>query len=243
MGLHKRFKGLVDLEILKTNRKVNDVLLEVSRDAGVPIETVRNIYYDRVKDHKLATVEKLAEYYNLGINCMIGKCNHTKEERDLLQYFRLCGPNGKSLILLTAKFEGINARADREGENHEIPCLVPTHDIRHGIIYEQCGVEYVWTSVKEAYTGIIMPNNDLIPKYCKDDLILIENRFPSPGEYGVFYQGKRAYIRQYLENNGQYILKCLHGYAEDIILTRLDSIEYVGTCIGVMRDYKKRDGS
>jgi len=166
----------------------------------------------------------------------MGRCSHTKEERSLLNYYRLCGNHGKSLILLTAKYEATSAKSERESvDNHKIPCLVPSGNIHHGIVYDCCEVVDITTVIKEAYVGIKMINNDLIPVYCKGDIILIENRFPNPGEYGVFYLGNRAYIRKFVEENNQYRLKCLHHYGEDIILKRLDSIEYIGTCIDVVR--------
>ena len=81
-----------------------------------------------------------------------------------------------------------------------------------------------------------MTNNDLVPVYCKGDIILIENRFPNNREYGAFFKDGRAYIRQYIEEDGQYRLRCLHKQGEDIILKRMDQIEYIGTCIDVVRE-------
>ena len=80
-----------------------------------------------------------------------------------------------------------------------------------------------------------MISNDLVPAYCKDDVILIEDRFPRSGEYAAFFKDNRAYIRKYIEEDGKYRLKCLHKMGEDIVLKRMDQIEYIGTCIDVIR--------
>ena len=80
-----------------------------------------------------------------------------------------------------------------------------------------------------------MTNNDLVPAYCKGDIILVANRFPENKEYGVFYQDSKAYIRQYIEEDNLYRLKCLHDYGKDMTFKRMDEIEYIGTCCGVIR--------
>ena len=42
-------------------------------------------------------------------------------------------------------------------------------------------------------------NNDFAPLYCKDDVLLLENRFPSNGEIASFLISDRIYIRKYIE--------------------------------------------
>ena len=40
---------------------------------------------------------------------------------------------------------------------------------------------------------------------------------------------------QYIEEENQYRLKCLHNYAQDMLFKRMDEIDYIGTCCGVVR--------
>ena len=128
------------------------------------------------------------------------------------------------------------SKEEREAKDkHTIPCLIPHGNIYQGIVYDDCEVVDIFTAKEEAYVAIKMVNNDLVPVYCKGDVLLIANRFPANKEYGVFYQHGRAYIRQYIEEENQYRLKCLHNYAKDMIFKRMDEIEYVGTCCGVVR--------
>ena len=65
---------------------------------------------------------------------------------------------------------------------------------------------------------------------------MFENRFPSHGEKAAFYKGDRIYIRKFLEEGSQYRLKCLHNQDTDIILKRMDEVDYIGTCVDVVRD-------
>ena len=228
LGLSARLRDLMLLHKISKE--------ELAERCDLPIETVRNIYYGKTIDPKVSTVMKMAKVFNVSVNCLMGQCQHTTEERALLQYYRACGHHGKSLVLLTAKYEALAAKDERETtDKHKIPCLVPSTDIRQGIIYDECETVETHTTNTEAYVGIKMVNNDLVPAYCKGDIILIANRFPKNKEYGVFYRDGRAYIRQYIEEDNQYRLRCLHNYSNDIICKRMDEIEYIGTCCGVIR--------
>lgn len=220
-------------EILAVRGISKDELAEM---CDLPVETIRNIYYGKTPDPKASTVLKISKALNITVNCLMGECSHSSEERALLQYFRACGHHGKSVILLSAKFEALSAKEEREAPNkHTVPCLIPHGDIYQGIVYDTCEVVDIYTSREDAYVAIKMSNNDLVPVYCKGDILLISNRFPANKEYGVFYQNGRAYIRQYIEEENQYRLKCLHNHAKDMIFKRMDEIEYVGTCCGVVR--------
>ena len=203
---------------------------------GLPIETVRNIYYGKTPDPKISTMLKMSKALEVSVNCLMGQCTHSPEERALLRYYRACGNHGRSLIFLTAKYEALSAKDERElQEKHMSPCLIPHGDIRNGIVYDICEVVEIYTTVKEAFTAIRMTNNDLVPMYCKGDIILIANHFPANNECGVFYKDGRAFVRKYIEEENQYRLKCLHNAGEDMIFKRMDEIEYIGTCCGVVR--------
>lgn len=205
--------------------------------SGLPLETIRNIYYGKTQDPKISTVMLISEATGYNINCLMGKCAHTTQEKMLLKNYRSCGAHGKSIIDLIAKYEAGAAKSERESiDRHKVPCLVPHGDIHAGIIFDTCETIEVDTDKKEAYCAIMLTNNDLAPKFCKDDVILFENKFPKNGEYAAFFQGDRAYVRKFIEENGYYRLKCLHQQGEDIILKRMDEIQYIGICCGVIRN-------
>lgn len=204
--------------------------------SGISIDTLKNIYFGKTPDPKLSTIEKMANAFDMDINCMIGKCSHTPAERAILRNYRECGKHGKSIIELIARYEAGAIKNERNALiTHKIPCVIPHGDIRQGIIYDCCETVEIETSIPEAYLSIQMINNDLAPIYCKNDVILLEDRFPGNGEYASFLSNGRIYIRKFIEENGQYRLKCLHNQGTDIVLKRMDELDYVGTCIDVIR--------
>ena len=212
-------------------------LQQLAEISDLPLETVRNIYYGKTPDPKISTVMKLANSFNLTVNCLMGQCSHTPQERAILINYRNCGKHGKSIIELISRYEASAMRKEREKEGrHMIPCIVPEGTVSHGIIYDMCETVEIETDVKEAYIAIRMVSNDLAPTYCKGDILLFENRFPKHGERAAFYKGDRIYIRRYLEEENQYCLKCLHNCDVDIILKRMDEVDYIGTCVDVVRD-------
>lgn len=208
----------------------------LAEKSNLPTQTVRNVWYGKTPDPHASTVMQLADALGVGMNCLMGKCQHTPEEKSILRNYRACGPHGKAIIQLIARYEAGAVKSERDSlGRHRIPCMVPHGDIRKGIIYDTCETVEFETATKEAYIAMQMTNNDLAPKYCKDDIILFENRFPINGEYAAFFRGDRAYIRKFIEEDGHYRLKCLHQQGEDIVLKRMDEIQYIGTCCGVVR--------
>lgn len=225
------------------SKRLQEILFELgwtkeklAEESGLPLETIRNLWYGRTPDPKVSTMLALSEATGHSINCFLGKCPHTPQEKAILRNYRSCGSHGKSIIELVAKYEAGSVKSEREAYNkHLIPCLLPHGDIYKGIIYDTCETVEIETSTPEAYIAIKMTSNDLAPVYCKDDVILLENRFPNNEEYAAFFRGDRVYIRKFIEEDGHYRLKCLHNRDADIVLKRMDELQYVGTCCGVVR--------
>lgn len=212
----------------------NMSMADFAEMCDLPFETVKNIYYGRTEDPKVSTLLKMADALDTNVNCLMGRCPHSTEERKLIHNYRACGKHGKSIIELIAQYEA-SAKDRREGVTHEIPCIVPHGEIYNGIVYDMCETEYIMTTVEAAYTAIRMVINDLAPLYCKNDVLLFDKRFPMNGEIAAFYKDGLVYIRKYLEEDGHYRLKCLHGRGKDIIVRRMDEIAYIGTCIDIIR--------
>lgn len=214
----------------------NITVAQFAEMCDLPLDTVKGIYYGKSVDPKLSTAAKMAEALQLSINCLMGKCQHTAAERALLQNYRSCGKHGKSVIEIIARYEASAVKVERETKGkHKIPCVVPHGDIRKGIVLETCETIETETSVDSADIAIQITTNGLAPFYCKDDILLLENRFPTNGEMAVFYNTDKAYIRKFLEEQGVYRLKCLHRQGEDIILKRMNEVDYIGTVISVLR--------
>ena len=163
-------------EILAEKRISKDELAEM---CDLPVETIRNIYYGKTPDPKVSTVMKISKALSISVNCLMGECSHSAEERALLQYFRSCGHHGRSVILLSAKNEALTAKEERESKDkHAIPCLIPHGDMQQGIFYDNCEVADIYTAKEEAYVAIMVSNNDHIPTYCKGDILLIAKDDP-----------------------------------------------------------------
>lgn len=220
-------------EILNELGWTKETLAEKS---GLPFETIKNIYYGKTPDPKASTISAIAEATGHSIDCIMGKNPYTAKENEILKNYRSCGQHGKSIIELVCKYEAGSVKSEREAFNkHMIPCLLPHGDIHKGIIYDTCETIETETSTPEAYIAIRVTSNDLAPRFCKGDTLLFENRFPANEEYAAFFRGDRVFIRKFIEEGGHYRLQCLHQHDADIILKRMDELDYIGTCCGVVR--------
>ena len=79
-------------------------LQQLAEISDLPLETVRNIYYGKTPDPKISTVMKLANSFHLTVNCLMGQCSHTPQERAILINYRNCGKHGKSIIELPTSY-------------------------------------------------------------------------------------------------------------------------------------------
>ena len=209
---------------------------DIAESSKLPFESVRNIWYGKVANPRVETLLAIGKVFGVTINYLLGEPFITPEESALLGWYHRCGKHGKSVIELVAKLE-VSARNVRDAKGtHEIPCVVPRGNIRKGIVYDTNGTIYIPTNVDEAYTAIEMTTNDLAYHgFCKDDKMLFEKRFPEHGEIVAFMKGDKVFIREFREEQGRYVMKCLHNHGEDMIFKRMDEIILVGTCCGVIR--------
>lgn len=216
--------------------------------SGVPFETLRNIYYRKVKDPKVSTAFQLASALGVTVEYLLSDTNKEEEledaeeqesiEEEILENYRECGNHGRAIIRLVARFESKAARKERlnlHKMKHRIPCLIPVGKVGDGIDYNSCTVEDEYTMIKKVYLAIEITNNNFAPAYCKGDRILLENRFPELGERAVFTDGVKAYFRYFKMEGDKYCLKCLNGRGEDMLLHRMDEVDCLGTCISVIR--------
>ena len=212
-------------------------LRELADKSDVPMETLRNIIYNKVTDPKTSTMYAISKVFGVSINFLLGVPFISQEESALVSNYRKSGKHGKSVIELIAKYEATAARSERNAKGrHNVPCVVPKGNIRKGIVYDTNETVEISTVIDEAYMAITVTNNDFIPIFCKNDSILFEKRFPDNGEIIAYIVADRLYIRKFIEENGKYRMKCLHNHGEDMIFKRMDEVILVGTCCGVVRE-------
>lgn len=209
---------------------------ELADKSEIPMETLKNILYGKVKDPKSSTLLQLSKALDYSMNYLLGEHFYTKEEQDLLVNYRQCGVHGKGMISVIAKFEANAAKEERNSESKQtIPCLVPNSNLEDGIEYNSGDTIQIKTDKEKAYLAIEITTNNFAPAYCKGDRILLENRFPVSGECAVFANGVRMFFRAFEEEGKQYRLKNLNGRGNDFVIKRMDEFHCIGTCIGVVR--------
>ena len=96
-------------------------LTDLAELSGVPFETLRNIYYRKVKDPKVSTAFQLASALEVTVEYLLKDMSTTEEEaensegqegieEELLENYRECGNHGKAIIRLVARLECKAAR-------------------------------------------------------------------------------------------------------------------------------------
>lgn len=207
-----------------------------SQMSGVPMETLRNIYYGRTSNPNIKTVMAMAEALDMTINAFLGVENSVnKEEMQLIQDYRRCSKHGRSRLLYLAAHEARKeAGLKEESERNVIPCFSAYEDYFYNGLSDPLYRKEISTSKKEVYMAFQTNSNEYAPTYCKGDILLLENRFPRSGEQGIFYYKDRILIRIFLEERNGYQLKCIHSIGENITIKRMEGIECLGTCCGVI---------
>ena len=220
-------------DLLKKNRMSYQELAELS---GLPEETVRNLYYGKVKDPKGSTLLAISRVLRVSVNRLAGERLYTKEEETLIMNHRRSSQHGKNMIEFVARFEANLTKHEREEENkYKIPCIKPIGAVADGMRYDSGQIEYVNTVEPRAYLAIECNTNRLAPTYCRGDKILLEDRYPNSGEAAMFFDNDIIYFRQYIEHDKGYTLKSHSMQQRDLHFKRMDNIKCMGTCIGVIR--------
>ena len=209
---------------------------QLSDISGVPIETVRNIYYGKVTDPKVSTVLAISKALHVSINYLMGCSIYDPAETSVVKNYRKCGVHGKSIIQLVAKYESTISKLERETpDKHKIPCLIPIGSKGDVIPFCSNDVIDVETTLPDAYLAIEITTNHFTPVFCKNDRILFANRFPENGEIAVFMKDDKAFLRKFTEEEDGYCLKRLNSRGFDILLRRMDEFDCIGTCVGIIR--------
>ncbi len=206
--------------------------------ANIPLETMRNLYYGKVKDPKVSTMLNLSHVLHVSVNWLMGESVASKDEDLLLQHYRMCGVHGKSILQQTAKYEALTAKDERETPGrHSIPCIVPDGLACEGMKYGTGETKEIYTTESEAFIALEVPNNNWAPRYCKYDRILLKDRFPKNGEEALFTYKNEIYFRKYIEGDREHILRCINNRHTDLIFKRMDcqSLVCIGTAIGIIR--------
>lgn len=227
------------------SKKLREALLnrnitwqECAETAGIPLETMRNLYYGKVKDPKASTLLQLSHVLHVSINWLMGEKTFTKDEEELILNYRKCGIHGKSVLQQVSKFESHTALDEREAPGkHRIPCIVPDSLLYESAKYNIGETKEIYTPEQDAFMAFTVPNNNWAPHFCKHDIILLKDAFPNSGEEALFTYRGEIYYRKYIEGDQEHILRCINGRHKDLVFKRMDSesLVCVGTFLGIVR--------
>lgn len=216
------------------NRKMT--LNDLADIVDIPFETLRNLYYSKVRNPKLSTVISICDALGVPVDYMLNRNIYENDEIDIIKNYRDCGIHGKSFIKVASNFEAQIARYQRNcTDKHLILCIVPTAFVDDGYIHNSCSFKQILSPAKNSYLAIEINTNNFSPVYCKYDRIVLENRFPSDGEFAVFLYKNKEFIRIFRQNGNQYILESITGRGTNIVLDKMDECVCLGTCIDVIR--------
>lgn len=227
---------MIAKQLKKELKRRNMTLSNLADMVDIPFETLRNLYYSKVKNPTLSTILSICNALNVPVDYMLNRCPYSKEETEIIQNYRDCGLHGKSFIKTTANMEAQISRVQRKSKDKQIiPCLTPINCLTDGFIYNSCTVDHIETPLENSYLAIKINTNNFAPTYCKHDRIILENRFPMDGEFAVFLFENKEYFRIFTHKNNLYVLKSLNNREPDIILDRMDEYYCVGTCVDIIR--------
>ena len=94
-------------------------------------------------------------------------------------------------------------------------------------------VEHVKTACENVYMAVRLPNDHFSPRYCKNDVLLLSDKFPTEGENALFLYNHRLYFRQFHISEKGYALSAINGRGTALKFRRMDSCRLIGTCMAV----------
>ena len=223
---------MIDKQLKAMMDKKGLTLEKLSELSNVPLETIRNILYRRAKNPRVDTVLALSRTLNVSMECLMGESPHEEEEQLLFAY-RESGDHGKKFIRAIAEIEAQWQAGKTSNDGHEIPCLIPAVETADGAAFSSFDVEHVRTSCQNVYMAVRLPNDHFSPRYCKNDVLLLSDKFPSEGENALFLYNHRLYFRQFHVSEKGYALNTINGRGVPLRFRRMDSCRLIGTCMAV----------
>lgn len=102
-----------------------------------------------------------------------------------------------------------------------------------GAAFSSFDVEHVKTACENVYMAVRLPNDHFSPRYCKNDVLLLSDKFPTEGENALFLYNHRLYFRQFHISEKGYALSAINGRGTALKFRRMDSCRLIGTCMAV----------
>lgn len=145
-------------------------LLEVSRMAELSIETIKNIYYQKIKNPKIKTVIAIANGLNVSTDLLVkGKeC----EENELLALYECCSEKEKKRILRISQILADITELNIKTKKNYIPYIIPIKD------FSSINILAIDTNNTNALFAIETRNSKLFPNEFNERILLFDNKIP-----------------------------------------------------------------
>ncbi len=225
---------------LRTILDTQNITMEMlSLQSGVPLETIRNLFYHKAENPRLKTVLALSRALGVTVESLLSVEQNADDPEDklLLYHYHQASSHGQHLIRFIASMEAdLIHNKNHLPDTHTIPYFYPTNAASDDSFYTTCDVRCLDVSCPEAFAAIRIPNNQNAPEYWKDDILLLANRFPNPGEHTVFYYNSQVHLRKFqLSSSNEYLFTSIYERTPPICISRSDKWLLMGTCIGILR--------
>lgn len=184
---------MIDKQLKAMMDKKGLTLEKLSMLSNVPIETIRNIIYRRARNPRVDTLLALSRTLDVSMESLMGE-SPREEEEQLLFAYRESGEHGKKFIRAIAEIEAQWQAGVDVNEEREIPCLIPAVETSDGAAFSSFDVEHVKTACENVYMAVRLPNDHFSPRYCKNDVLLLSDKFPNEGENALFLYNHRLYF-------------------------------------------------
>ena len=209
---------MIDKQLKTMMDKKGLTLEKLSMLSNVPIETIRNIIYRRARNPRVDTLLALSRTLDVSMESLMGESPREEEEQLLFAYREI-----------EAQWQaGVDVNEERE-----IPCLIPAVETSDGAAFSSFDVEHVKTACENVYMAMRLPNDHFSPRYCKNDILLLSDKFPNEGENALFLYNHRLYFRQFHISEKGYALNTINGRGTALRFRRMDSCRLIGTCMAV----------
>ena len=177
---------MIDKQLKAMMDKKGLTLEKLSMLSNVPIETIRNIIYRRARNPRVDTLLALSRTLDVSMESLMGE-SPREEEEQLLFAYRESGEHGKKFIRAIAEIEAQWQAGVDVNEEREIPCLIPDSGNIRWSSFFKLDVEHVKTACENVYMAMRHSNDSLFTRYCKNDVLLLSDKFPNEGENALFF--------------------------------------------------------
>lgn len=211
---------------------------ELSSISNVPLETIRNLIYNKAKNPRIDTVLALSKSLRIPVETLLSDNMPSDLEVSLLNYFRHCSSHGKQVLLSIAALEyDLTYRSQSNSCENHIPCFNPYLSPSETSSFSTCDYVPIVCRNPEASMAIRIQNNEFAPFYYSDDIVLLISRYPRENEHVIFYYNGKIYFRRFsFSGRNSYAFYAITGNSPALILKNFQSINLLGTAADIIRE-------